>query len=189
MLLNVGFEMDWEDRWEGEMERPGREVVEGESSDEPRREELPLASLPRDRLLGNNFDSNPDIIAAIPFRPCDRRLLAASLEIEDDASDFTSSSVPKTCPVDARRAFSSPICSDDLHGSSSTSDFDLSGELGADAMADELIRNGEEANGSTGLRRPSLEDQGALPVPVPALLADCGVFSRPFTARLKLFLL
>lgn len=172
------------------MERPGREVVESdrESSEEPRRDEVLLASLPRDRLLGNNFDSNPDIIAAIPFRPCDRGLDAASLEVEADASDFTSSSGPTICPVDARRSFSSSICSDDLRGSSSTWVSDLSGELGADAMADELIRNGEETNGSTGLGFPRLEDQEARPVPLPALLADCGVLSRPFTTRLMLFL-
>lgn len=54
------------------MERLGREVVEDDllSSDEPRRAEALFDSLPRERLLGNNFDSNPDIIAAMPFRPC-----------------------------------------------------------------------------------------------------------------------
>lgn len=73
MLLNVGFEVGWEIRLEGDMERIGWEVVDDlVSRDEPRRAELVLDSLPRERLLGKNFDSNPDIIAAIPFRPCDR---------------------------------------------------------------------------------------------------------------------
>lgn len=100
--------MGWEGWFEGDIERPGREVVEGdlESRDEPRRLELLLDSLPRERLLGNNLDSKPDIIAAMPFRPWDRLLVAAWSEIVDEPSDFASSPRSTARTVDALRSFS-----------------------------------------------------------------------------------
>lgn len=71
MSLNAGFEV--KKRSVGDIERPGRVGVGGdrESREETRRLELELDSLPRERLLGNKRDSKPDIIAAMPFRPCD----------------------------------------------------------------------------------------------------------------------
>ena len=76
--------------------------------------------------------------------------------------------------------------SDDLRGVSSESDLGLSGELGAEAMTEELMRSGEDTRGSTGLRLPRLRGFLAPRRPVPALLADCGVLKRVCTARLRL---
>lgn len=52
-------------------------------------------------------------------------------------------------------------------------------------MIEELKRSGDDTRGSMGLRLPRPVDQEAPPIPVPALLADCGVFSRLWTARLN----
>lgn len=169
----------------GETERVGREEEERdrESRDEPRRAELPPDSLPRTKLFGNSLDSNPDIIEAMLRRDCFLDT-AGSHEI-DDTSDFESSSSPTICPVDARRSFSRSNWSGDRRVGASASVLGLSGELGADAMAEELIRNGEETRGSTGLRVPPLEDKVTPPIPVPALLADCGVLSKFPMVRLS----
>lgn len=185
VLLKVGFEPDWR-RWlAGETERPGREEEEGdlESRDEPRRAELPPDSLPRTKLFGNSLDSNPDIIEAMLRRDC--FLDTAGSHEVDDTSDFESSSSPTIHPVDARSSFSRSNWSEDRRGGSSASALGLSGELGADAMAEELMRNGEETRGSTGLRLPRLEDNVTPPIAKPALLADCGVLSKFPTVRLS----
>lgn len=47
-----------------------------------------------------------------------------------------------------------------------------SGELGADAMAEELMRRGDETRGPTGLRLPRPREGTVVP-PTP-LLAGCG---------------
>ena len=73
--------------------------------------------------------------------------------------------------------------SDDLRGRSSSA-LHLSGELGADAIVEEVIRNGDDMSGSTGLRLPRPREDSTAPLAVPALLTDCGV-TKFCTARLS----
>lgn len=142
-------------RWvEGEIERLGREAEERdlESREEPRRDELRLVSLPRVKLLGNSRDSSPDITAAIALRPClsrgcTERFRDARSVADGDTLDFTSSCSPDACPVDARRPVSRVNWSDDLRGRSSAPALGRSGELGAEAMAEDAMRRGDEMSG------------------------------------------
>lgn len=54
----------------------------------------------------------------------------------------------------------------------------LSGELGADAIVEEMIRKGEDTSGSTGLRVPPRGREVVLPAPL-----DCGVINKLCRAR------
>lgn len=51
-------------------------------------------------------------------------------------------------------------------------------------MAREMFRKGDDLRGPAELRLAlPRDDEATPPTPVPALLADCGVFSRPWTVR------
>lgn len=171
----------------GETDRLNCEVDESdlESRDVPRRLDPRLESLPREKLRGNSLDSNPDIIAAIPFRLCDlSRFFEVSGSEESDRSDFEASSALSTCAADESRVVSLENWSDDLRGRPSVLFVDRSGELGADAMARDIFRKGEDFKGPTELRFDlPRDDEETPPTTVPALLADCGVLSRLWTVR------
>lgn len=54
----------------------------------------------------------------------------------------------------------------------------LSGEVGADAIVEEMIRKGEDTSGSTGLRVPPRGREVVLPAPL-----VCGVINKLCRAR------
>ena len=173
----------------GETDRLNCEVDESdlESRDVPRRLDPRLESLPREKLRGNSLDSNPDIIAAMPFRLCDlsRCFFDAPGSEESDRSDFEASSTLSTCvAANGSRVVSLENWSDDLRGRPSVSFVDRSGELGADAIAREMFRKGDDFKGPTELRFGlPRDDEATPPTTMPALLADCGVFNKLWTVR------
>lgn len=181
MSAKVGFDRESNWRLPGEAERLSREVDEGDlSRDEPRRLEPRLESLPREKLRGKSLDSNPDIIAAMPFRPCIfSRFLEDPWSEASDGSSFEASSRLSTCVTNESGSISLEIWSEDLRGGSSVSTVGRSGELGADAMVREMFRRGDDLRGPAELRIAlPCDDEATPPTPVPALLADCGVLSR-----------
>jgi hypothetical protein len=88
----------------GEAERLSREAEGGEreSKEELRRCDEPrLDSRPRLKLLGNKRPSNPDIIAAIAFRPGVFFFDPVCSDEIVDTSDLASSSIPDPRAVEA----------------------------------------------------------------------------------------
>lgn len=131
-----------------------RRAVDGparESNEEVRlRDEGPrLDSRPRDKLRGNKRPSNPDIMAAMAFRPWVFFFTTVWSDDRVDTSDFASSSMAASRAVGARRSpWEDPSLTSRCACVSSPRASCLSGEADLDMTVD-TPRNGDDANGST----------------------------------------